>query len=243
MLPLKRARMFNVMLPPDVTTDDDTDAVPQNVSPLSQGYHTRHIGSGGAVIKKPRVVKNKDSATISSVPVPELAGFGSVVLPPEVSDEDGDVFLPPDVEYDDDYSSDKRKGVCNNLLNRLSDLPVTPKLPKMRSMRSMGKALSSKPLTSGPGVSLVKAELREEMRPRPEGISNAELWAASTPALPDEGMEFFSRPRIVPKMVQLGLRAVVSLDLVNNWDVLRPVDRRLSDKILSNRKPKVIGMN
>ena len=58
--------------------------------------------------------------------------------------------------------------------------------------------------------------------------------------LQDDAMEVFSRPRVVPLAAASGLRARMSLDLMNGWDGLQAGGQQWLFEELASRRPKLL---
>ncbi len=58
--------------------------------------------------------------------------------------------------------------------------------------------------------------------------------------LPDDFMEIFTAPRVVPVCCELGLRASLSVDLLTGWDLLREETQHRLNCEIERRRPAVI---
>ena len=92
-----------------------------------------------------------------------------------------------------------------------------------------------------PAKKLSKKELEVQQALEKKKEFSQKIHAAlNTVGLQDDVLEIFSRPRLAPVAVSMGMKASWSLDLVCGWDALNPVDVKMAKTLQERVKPKFI---
>lgn len=203
------------MLPPDDEGPLSQDTCVDQPAAMDEQEHVA-----------PRCGRKRKTAPLTAGPVQESAGQQTLELPPLPNDVEGD--LPGDL-----------------LQDLVLDGPVQN--PAGRPAVAQGSKRGGKRRNRlFEGRSMVEIMQVLEMVPtRQPGLWDVEpqILRSLDGSLPDDLMEIYSPPRMVPFATALGMRASLSVDILTGWNLLNVESRMALVQEIKQRRPRVLMMS